>query len=93
MAFPSGAATAQLLSVLYEEPLVNTTTVNQRRGYQSIGEDDNARVEAHVEGEEEVETDAAAERQLVESQGWRSLIWSFSVSGVMTVRLSHLTWS
>ncbi|KAH9848445.1 OPT oligopeptide transporter [Lenzites betulinus] len=84
LAFPSGTATGQLISVLHRLPPPDTT-VRQRRGYNALAssEDD----EAIAYAAEAQETDAlhAPEVEVAEEEGWSALSWSFAMSGIMTL--------
>ncbi|KAI0084123.1 oligopeptide transporter [Irpex rosettiformis] len=87
LAFPSGTATAQLISVLHELPPPDTT-VRRRRGYQELNQDDVAEENVVMNPEPEnigLLRDAIIESVTEESEGWTSLIWSFVASGVMTL--------
>jgi uncharacterized oligopeptide transporter (OPT) family protein len=85
--FPSGTATAQLIAVLHDEPLPDTTALLRRRhGYEAVETDDSI-PEPQAEDVMASE-DQLAERQLVKSEGWLDLIWSFTASGILTVRAS-----
>lgn len=85
LAFPSGTATAQLVSVLHELPPPDTT-ITRRRGYRELEYD-------AVPAEPTVDVPIAEEGGLLEEpesenpkpEGWSALIWSFAASGVMTV--------
>ncbi|KAL6307468.1 oligopeptide transporter [Sparassis latifolia] len=79
LAFPSGTATAQLISVLHQIPPPEGT-IRQRRGYQELDTDD-------IEGPPSPESDVTEsfESEAVEQEGWGALLWSFVASGVMTL--------
>lgn len=89
--FPSGTATAHLISVLHQLPPPESN-LRQRRGYQHIENGEEITInEATIndmvsENEEEVEH----EREVVEHQGWHDLIWSFAASGLLTVILQRV---
>ncbi|KAG5637148.1 hypothetical protein H0H81_005632 [Sphagnurus paluster] len=88
LTFPSGTATAQLISVLHKLPPPDTT-VRHRRGYTHIDEEEHVSHDG-AQGpstpddlsDEEIETE---ERETVEHDGWRTLSWSFSASGSLTL--------
>lgn len=88
--FPSGTATAQLINVLHKLPPPDTT-VRQRRGYRELDtEADNEEVNS-IEEEEEVvpshahEHENDEEREIVEHDGWNSLVWSFGFSAFVSL--------
>ncbi|KAF5382180.1 hypothetical protein D9615_004379 [Tricholomella constricta] len=86
LTFPSGTATAQLVSVLHKLPPPNTA-VRHRRGYTLIDEEDIPHAEATeelstAEADEERDTE---ERESVEHAGWHSLSWSFGASGLLSL--------
>lgn len=85
--FPSGTATAQLISVLHDMP-PPTTSVRRRTGYQHLSDD-----EEDLPGEGEV-TEIAREsdplrpeqgNRTTEHGGWHDLIWSFSLASGVTL--------
>ncbi|KAI0033085.1 oligopeptide transporter [Vararia minispora EC-137] len=89
--FPSGTATAQLISVLHKLPPASETQVRQRKGYsaleteetpeEAVGDDDedDETVRDHVR-----ESDTEMERT-VRTAGWHALAWSFLASGALTL--------
>ncbi|PIL32182.1 transporter [Ganoderma sinense ZZ0214-1] len=89
LAFPSGTATGQLISVLHQLPPPDTT-LRQRRGYNALASADN-----EDEGVPAQETDALHRSGLGsdmtevaavgEQEGWNALSWSFAASGLMTL--------
>ena len=88
MTFPSGTATAQLISVLHDIPPPGTSrsddSVRHRRGYRAIDaeedcEPDNVAFEAGEEAQDQ------EERDLVRKDGWLALGSSFLASAFMTV--------
>ncbi|CAA7267111.1 unnamed protein product [Cyclocybe aegerita] len=84
--FPSGTATAHLISVLHQLPPPDTT-VRRRNGYRQIDqEEEDTRTEAATT-DVVVEGDAndATERDVIEHEGWHDLIWSFAGSGALTL--------
>ncbi|KAG6813404.1 hypothetical protein H0H92_011382 [Tricholoma furcatifolium] len=90
LTFPSGTATAQLISVLHKLPPPDTS-VRHRVGYTQVASEEGvahsqdtcgpSTIEAD-EVEEEVQTQ---ERETVEHDGWNTLSWSFSASGLLTL--------
>ena len=90
LAFPSGTATAQLISVLHRMPPPDTS-VRPRRGYRALDTEEAAQPEPATpiaEGEV-VEVVDDREPEVVEQEGWAALIWSFLASGAMNVSCSH----
>lgn len=86
--FPSGTATAQLISVLHRLPPPDTT-IRQRRGYRQLDAEDDADVEPLASSDPQTLDDEADsdvhERQAVQEEGWHDLIWSFCAAGLMTL--------
>ena len=82
MAFPSGTATAQLISVLHKEPTV-AANLRKRTGYRPIESD-----ERRVEGadEEEPLTPSADDDKEIQHNGLSALVWSLIPSAALTVR-------
>lgn len=89
LAFPSGTATGQLISVLHQLPPPDTS-LRQRRGYNVLASADNE--DDEITSYPAQETDAlhisrlgmdATEVAAVE--GWNALSWSFAASGAMTL--------
>lgn len=95
LAFPSGTATAHLISVLHKLPPPDTS-VRRREVYhhnddEEYSQDRNIAPEAPVA--EETPEQNATEREIVEHQGWHSLLWSFAASGFVTVSfVFHTSW-
>ncbi|KAG2107547.1 OPT oligopeptide transporter protein-domain-containing protein [Suillus cothurnatus] len=88
LAFPSGTATAQLISVLHRMPPPDTT-VRRRSGYRAIDTEDLTHPTA-IANEPENHQEAAAEddfdeREVVQREGWEDLLMSFLASGAMTL--------
>jgi uncharacterized oligopeptide transporter (OPT) family protein len=84
LAFPSGTATAQLISVLHREPAPDAAGIRRRHAYTPIQSED-TRDSADEERVVE-EPEAELEREVVRTEGWSALLWSFLASSVMTVR-------
>ena len=99
LAFPSGTATAQLISVLHRKPLPGTALRN-RRAYSHLGPVDTSRGDyqaipsadlvdsqfQHSEGlVDEADIDDDQEREEVHLEGWSMLGWSFAASAGLTV--------
>ena len=89
LAFPSGTATAQLISVLHNvtPPSKDGPALERRRGYSALRDEDttievNTR-NADVSGEAPEQDE---EREIARRDGWSALGWSFAVSATMTVR-------
>jgi hypothetical protein len=86
LSFPSGTATAQLISVLHQLPSPDTS-IHRRRGYRELdteGEDSIAE-ESTSSNFRNVSPPGFREREATLYEGWRDLVWSFSASSVMTV--------
>nr|VWO96542.1 Oligopeptide transporter OPT-like protein [Ganoderma boninense] len=89
LAFPSGTATGQLISVLHRLPPPDTS-LRQRRGYNALASADNEEEDIparetdalHPPGIESDLTEVAA---VGEQEGWDALSWSFAASGLMTL--------
>ncbi|KAF8071915.1 oligonucleotide transporter [Lyophyllum atratum] len=89
LTFPSGTATAQLISVLHKLPPPDTT-VGHSRGYTHINPEDDI---PHDEGsrgptttDDEIDDEHEnEERGAVEHDGWHSLSWSFAASALLTL--------
>ncbi|KAH7915658.1 OPT oligopeptide transporter protein-domain-containing protein [Hygrophoropsis aurantiaca] len=92
LAFPSGTATAQLISVLHKLPPPDTT-LRQRTGYRQLDSEESADPTfavhaptlAHEDIEDSDDLDLDSEREVVQHQGWSNLMWSFIASGIMTL--------
>ncbi|OCH94867.1 OPT oligopeptide transporter [Obba rivulosa] len=85
LAFPSGTATAQLISVLHRIPPPETSA-KLRRGYSRLETEDIDAEPALVASAETAETPLVAEETEVATQeGWSALTWSFAASGAMTL--------
>jgi len=91
--FPSGTATAHLISVLHKLPPPDTT-VRRRTGYRQVEdeEEDSLNPESVPDVPQTLpdEHDDTAERETVEHEGWQDLLWSFSASGLLTVYWSSI---
>ncbi|KZW02937.1 OPT superfamily oligopeptide transporter [Exidia glandulosa HHB12029] len=83
LAFPSGTATAQLISVLHQTPLPQPDGLTRRRGYEALQSDDVAHEETRVVVEEDVPQDV--EGEVVKKEGWADLLYSFGASAALTV--------
>ncbi|KAK2460316.1 hypothetical protein APHAL10511_007705 [Amanita phalloides] len=85
LAFPSGTATAQLISVLHQIPPPETS-VKRRQGYRLLDEEDDTDAETLAsESPADPDDDETWERQTVEKEGWHDLRWSFAVSGFVAL--------
>ena len=88
LSFPSGTATAQLISVLHQLPPPDTS-VRRRRGYRQLDPEDDTSVEpaappSLAAPDDDAENDVY-ERETVQNDGWNDLKWSFAFSGFVTV--------
>ncbi|KAF9565258.1 OPT superfamily oligopeptide transporter [Agrocybe pediades] len=85
LTFPSGTATAQLISVLHDLPPPDTT-VRRRQGYRHL-EDQEEDAGMPDESAPPVTSshEVPADQAVVAREGWNELIWSFGVSGAMTL--------
>lgn len=89
LAFPSGTATAHLISALHQLPPPDTG-LRRRAGYQAINDTDdpeNTRHNARQSESRLLNSDDAemAEAAVARQDGWQALLWSFFISGAMTV--------
>ncbi|KAI0636145.1 OPT oligopeptide transporter [Trametes polyzona] len=84
LAFPSGTATGQLISVLHQIPPPETT-VRQRRGYNALASNDDDETIAYAAEAQETDALHVPEPEVAEQEGWSSLSWSFAASGIMTL--------
>lgn len=87
LAFPSGTATAQLISVLHRLPPPDTS-VRHRRGYRQIGTEeysDSPDIPTPSDTDHIFE-DVAPERAFAQQAAWQALTWSFVASSFLTVR-------
>ncbi|TFK20290.1 oligonucleotide transporter [Coprinopsis marcescibilis] len=88
--FPSGTATAQLISVLHKLPPPETG-VRHRHGYREVSSeepgDQRESVNAEVprEGQALVNDQDGREREIVQHDGWHDLIWSFGAAAGLTL--------
>ncbi|KAJ3003405.1 hypothetical protein NUW54_g5316 [Trametes sanguinea] len=87
LAFPSGTATGQLISVLHQLPPPDTN-VRHRRGYNALASTEDDESIAYIAEPHETDALHVPEAQVPEKEGWSALSWSFAASGVMTVRNS-----
>ncbi|KAJ8072429.1 hypothetical protein PM082_015988 [Marasmius tenuissimus] len=77
--FPSGTATAQLISVLHDLPPPDTK-LRHRKGYQQLLNE-----EASDVVPEETTPLLPASQDSLKTRGWSELIWSFLASAVLTL--------
>ncbi|KAM5544621.1 hypothetical protein V8D89_001519 [Ganoderma adspersum] len=95
LAFPSGTATGQLISVLHQLPPPDTS-LRQRRGYDALASADNeddSIVDNTSHRAQETDAlhasglgpDATEAAPVGEQEGWNALSWSFAASGLMTL--------
>ncbi|CAL1715806.1 unnamed protein product [Somion occarium] len=82
--FPSGTATAQLISVLHQLPPPDTT-VRRRAGYTELDTDDTPVLDPTSPIEEVLLSEPADIKEAAEPETWSALIWSFTASGIMTL--------
>jgi uncharacterized oligopeptide transporter (OPT) family protein len=93
LAFPSGTATAQLISVLHQQPLSKLDGITHRtNAYEALAsEDPDSERQAHrtiIEDQEDSnQTDEEEGRELLIAKGWNNLLWSFAASGLLTASL------
>lgn len=80
LAFPSGTATAQLISVLHKLPPPDTSNLRRRTGYTELDTDEFIQEPASTDPEE------PSDHVSTKPEGWSALLWSFLASGIMTVR-------
>ncbi|KAL1724312.1 OPT oligopeptide transporter protein-domain-containing protein [Schizophyllum commune] len=90
LAFPSGTATAQLISVLHKLPPPDTEGLHRRRGYQHISAEDptihDEATSVEIEDEDiDEETPLNNVSNTVQNDGWRTLTWSFCASSALTL--------
>ncbi|KAI4518424.1 OPT superfamily oligopeptide transporter [Schizophyllum commune Loenen D] len=90
LAFPSGTATAQLISVLHKLPPPDTEGLHRRRGYQHISAEDpsihDEATSVEIEDEDiDEETPLNNVSSTVQNDGWRTLTWSFCASSALTL--------
>ncbi|KAJ2922549.1 hypothetical protein H1R20_g14535, partial [Candolleomyces eurysporus] len=84
--FPSGTATAQLISVLHQLPPPDT--VRHRRGYREVDHEeseDAVEAIAEVPAQEQQTAEEDNERDIVQHEGWHDLAWSFGSAGALTL--------
>ncbi|KAK7050932.1 OPT superfamily [Paramarasmius palmivorus] len=85
LAFPSGTATAQLISVLHDLPPPDTT-LRRRRGYQALDTEEDANTLSNSEpSSESAPLNSDIEIQSAPKAGWHELLWSFAVSAILTL--------
>ncbi|KIK63019.1 hypothetical protein GYMLUDRAFT_41321 [Collybiopsis luxurians FD-317 M1] len=87
LAFPSGTATAQLISVLHKLPPPDTS-VRRRNGYQQIEDQEAGDDEDTLHSQETrpaEETTPLRDPEIVPSAGWHELVWSFFASALLTL--------
>ncbi|KAL1949760.1 hypothetical protein VTO73DRAFT_8641 [Trametes versicolor] len=84
LAFPSGTATGQLISVLHHLPPPETT-VRHRRGYNVLASSEDDEAITYVAEADETDALHAPEAEIAEEEGWGALSWSFAASGIMTL--------
>ena len=92
LAFPSGTATAQLISVLHQQPLPKPESLVQRTNtYRALASEslDHERQPLNAITIEQNDDDTSGEqdqqRELIESEGWNGLFWSVAVSSILAL--------
>ncbi|KAI6125070.1 OPT oligopeptide transporter protein-domain-containing protein [Pisolithus croceorrhizus] len=90
LAFPSGTATAQLISVLYQQPPPGPS-LRRRAGYRALDTEDplGSTSDQGVEIDRDTQETTTGietrdEREVIQQEGWLDLAYSFLASGVMT---------
>ncbi|KAI0364309.1 OPT oligopeptide transporter [Pilatotrama ljubarskyi] len=84
LAFPSGTATGQLISVLHQLPTPEAN-VRHRRGYNALASSEDDETIAYAAEAQETDILRAPETEVAEEEGWSALTWSFAASGIMTL--------
>ena len=98
LAFPSGTATAHLISVLHKLPPPDTS-VRRREVYhhdedeEEYSQDRNILPEPPIAEDSETPEQNGTEREVVEHQGWHNLLWSFAASAFLTVSFVFHTYT
>ncbi|KAI0259895.1 OPT oligopeptide transporter [Gloeopeniophorella convolvens] len=84
LAFPSGTATAQVISVLHKMPAANSG-LRERRGYSPLNLQDDEEP-SHTPDMVDDEQDPEIETlDVVQNEGWSALGWSFLASSALTL--------
>ncbi|TFK47729.1 OPT oligopeptide transporter [Heliocybe sulcata] len=86
--FPSGTATAQLISVLHKLPPPDTTIRRRHTGYQAltVEDGDDGHFPDTPATADVVETvEPPAQEPVEQKESWMALLWSFVASGIMTL--------
>ncbi|KAI6042518.1 OPT oligopeptide transporter protein-domain-containing protein [Pisolithus marmoratus] len=91
LAFPSGTATAQLISVLYQQP-PPSPSLRRRVGYRALdteepldsADDQSVETDRHTQ-EIATRIETRDEREVIQQEGWQDLAYSLLASGVMTL--------
>ncbi|KDE06208.1 hypothetical protein MVLG_03488 [Microbotryum lychnidis-dioicae p1A1 Lamole] len=90
LVFPSGTATAQIISVLHDVPPPRASAARKRNGYRALGLEEQREEEDPTSGphsrsvEEEAPLHASAHRK-IDQKGWVALSVSFSLSAGFTL--------
>ena len=92
LAFPSGTATAHLISVLHKLPPPDTS-VRRREVYHHDDDEEDRNMSQEAPIAEETPEQSATEREIVEHQGWHNLLWSFAASAILTVSFVFHTYT
>jgi uncharacterized oligopeptide transporter (OPT) family protein len=86
LAFPSGTATGQLISVLHQLPPPDTSI--RRRGYHPV-DSEPSELQENDDLLSEETPDLPENPNTIEKQGWSTLLVSFLASAILTVRRSR----
>ncbi|ESK94674.1 oligopeptide transporter [Moniliophthora roreri MCA 2997] len=84
LTFPSGTATAQLISVLHDLPPPDTA-LQQRRGYRQVDTENTDTHPVPPPVDETTPLEPNFEGDSAPKAGWRELLWSFVVSASLTL--------
>ncbi|EPQ28628.1 uncharacterized protein PFL1_03931 [Pseudozyma flocculosa PF-1] len=94
LAFPSGTATAQLISVLHKVPLAadrlktatpSTNGLRRRDTERARTSDENTRLLSGDEADDGAASTSEQDQVLRGNEGWKALMWSFSGSATFTI--------
>lgn len=92
LAFPSGTATAKVISVLHGMPSTSPG-LRSRHGYSPLvqeEQEEQASSSSDIAGDSENPVSQSTSK-LVRNHAWFTLLWSFLVSGVLTVFTSNFS--
>ncbi|KAH9916497.1 OPT oligopeptide transporter protein-domain-containing protein [Amylocystis lapponica] len=86
LAFPSGTATAQLISVLHQIPPPDTSIKPRPNlGYRAVHTEEVDDVPTPTSVVEHADVSDPQEQSEAQEEGWGALLWSFVASGAMTL--------